>query len=393
VAEDTARCGGKLEPGWYQDEQALRRELAAHGSLAAAANAHGSEPGTLSKWWRRFGGEVLPTGRAAPSAKRYLGTLATGDTADLDERLLGALKRLGDTATVEDIADTLDVSPRRIRETLDKLGLKGYRVSEDASTVRLERHPTETGETHPADASLFDGDTFRFGVTSDIHTSSIAERLDAWEAAYDIFEQEGVRAVYDPGDLCDGLGIYRGQVSEVKHHTYEAQVDYAVDRHPRRDGITTYRISGNHDLEGEIGRIGADPVQAVANVRDDIQYLGRYSASVELPNGARMHLLHPMGGASYAASYRPQKIVESYEGGAKPNILLIGHYHRAGYFSTRGVQVLLAGTFQGPTTYSIRKAFGEPGFGFWIVECRLAEDASVVRFRPEWFPIYPGRTA
>ena len=238
---------------------------------------------------------------------------------------------------------------------------------------------------------MFDGDTVRFGITSDVHTSSTAERLDAWETAYSIFEREGIRTVYDAGDLIDGLGIYRRQVTEVKHHTYEAQVEHAVRVHPYRDGITTYGIWGNQDLEGDIGRIGADPVQAVCNQREDVKYLGRYSARVELPNGADIHLLHPMGGASYALSYKPQKIVESYEGGQKPSILVIGHWHRAGYFFTRGVHVLLGGTFQGPTTYSTRKAFGEPGFGFWIVECRLAEDGSVVGFRPEWLPYYQGR--
>ena len=98
-----------------------------------------------------------------------------------------------------------------------------------------------------------------------------------------------------------------------------------------------------------------------------------------------------MGGASYASSYRPQKIVEAYEGGQKPGILIIGHWHRTGYFPSRGVQVLLGGTFQGPTTYSVRKAFGAPGFGFWIVSCVLADDGSIVRFQPEWLPFYVGR--
>ncbi len=367
---------------WWHDPHKLEAAYAEHGTFERIEVALGVSVKTLRTWWKKHGlPPVQSGGRATPV--EIVGTD--------DSWLIEYLKRLGDEATVEQLADAADVSPRRVREALERLGEHGYRVREEAAAVRLDRVPTEPGETFQLSPKLFDGDVFRFGVTSDVHTSSDAERLDAWELAYDIFSDEGIEEVLDPGDLCDGLGIYRGQVSEVSNHTYEAQVEHAAAVHPARPGIVTRRIAGNHDLEGEFGRVGADPVQAVCNRRPDVEYLGRYSATVELPNGSTIHLLHPMGGASYALSYKPQKIVEGYELGAKPNILLIGHWHRAGYFFTRGVHTLLAGTFQGPTTYSIRKAFGEPGFGFWIVECRLAEDGSVVRFNPEWFPIYQGR--
>jgi len=203
-----------------------------------------------------------------------------------------------------------------------------------------------------------------------------------------VIAREGITTVYHPGDLVDGLGVYRTQNTEVLLHTYEDQIDHAEAVYPRHDGVTTYIISGNHDLEGDFGKAGADPVQAVANRRPDIEYLGRYSARVELPNGAEIHLLHPQGGGAYATSYRPQKIVEAYEGGDKPAILLVGHYHRVGYFPTRGVHTLLAGTFQGPTTFSTRKAMGAAGWGFYLVDCRLADDGSIVRFRPEFCPFY-----
>lgn len=370
------------ERGFWRDRNALVSAYNEVGSMADLAIAAGTTQKTLLEWWRRHDLPKLPKGERP---------LQVSITEQDDSWLLDLLKKNGDDATVTDLADAADVSPRRVRDALRRLDAAGFRVSEEESQVRLERLPRESGTTHKLSPKLFEGDVLRFGVTSDVHTSSHAERLDAWELAYDVFVDEGITDVFDPGDLCDGLGIYRGQVSEVVNHTYEAQVDHAEAVHPSRPGMVTHRISGNHDLEGEFGRVGADPVQAVANRREDIDYLGRYSAFVELPNGATMHLLHPMGGASYALSYKPQKIVEGYELGAKPNILLIGHWHRAGYFFTRGVHTLLAGTFQGPTTYSVRKAFGEPGFGFWIVECRLAEDGSVVRFRPEWFPVFQGR--
>lgn len=365
---------------WWRNPEIHDAEHAEHGTYAAIAAAHGVSVRTLLGWRVRLGLPKLPAG------PKIIRPDQVGD-----EWLLDVLKRLGDHASVAEIADAADVAPRRVREALERLGEAGYRVREESEDVRLERAPTETGERHVARPELFDGDLFRFAVVSDTHLGSKAERVAALKTAYEVIAREGITTVYHPGDLVDGLGIYRTQNTEVLQHTYEDQVEHACDAYPSQDGVQTYIIAGNHDLEGEYGKAGADPVQAVANRREDFTYLGRYSAFVDLPNGASLQMLHPMGGLSYATSYRVQKIIESYEGGEKPSILLVGHYHKVGWFPSRGIQALLAGTFQGPTTYSMRKAFGSPGWGFYIVDCRLADDGSVVRFRPEFFPFYLSR--
>lgn len=388
-----ACLGDTLPKFWWRSWDKLLHEYLAHGTLQDAGFAHGVGDQCLSDWWRRHKAEGKPLPdlpRGTPPQKKA--PVEVED--DADDWLLDALKQLGDDATVEQIADHAEVYPRRVREAADRLSAAGYRVelAADESTVRLSRAPTETRATYKATPELFDGDHVRFAVVSDVHLSSKAERPDALHTAYEIIAREGITVVYNPGDLVDGYGIYRTQNTEVLHHTYEDQVAHAVATYPKVEGVETFIIAGNHDLEGEFGKAGADPVQAVANQRDDITYLGRYSARVELPNGAVMEMLHPMGGASYALSYRPQKIVESYEGGEKPNILLIGHYHRAGDFPIRGVNVLLCGSFQGSTTYALRKAFGSPGFGFYLVDCRLADDGSVVRWRAEWMPFHLGRS-
>lgn len=372
-----------LPDKWWQDKETFVKVIDRYGGRpAAAAVATGVAANTLSKWRTRHGLPKLQPGTPPAIRPAY----------DDEASVLDALKRLGDETTIEQLADDLDMPPKRVRAALERAGQDGYRVETSSTEARITRFPTDTGERHALSPTLFDGDVMRFGVVSDVHLGSIAERPEALDAAYDVFEREGIADVFNPGDLVDGIGIFKGHVSELRFHTYEAQVDHAEATYPRRDGITTRIIGGNHDLEGDFGRAGADPVQAVCNRREDMVYLGRYSAVVELPNGATMQLLHPQGGASYAASYKPQKIAESYEAGSKPNILLIGHWHKTGYWMVRGIQTMLAGTFQGPTTYSTRKAMGEAGWGFWIVECRLADDGSVVRFKPEWLPFYPGRT-
>jgi predicted phosphodiesterase/transposase-like protein len=376
----------ELKGSWWKDKQTLNDVYRQYnGNLSEAARQIGGVTvQTLSKWWLKHGNDPQPGGRK-PQATPHVG-------APDDEAVLRALAACGDEGTIEQVADAADLSPRRVREALERLGHDGYRIEETETQARLKRFPTDTAERHTMSPRLFDGDVMRFGVVSDTHLGSDAERPEAIDVAYDIFEQEGIGDVFHVGDLVDGLGIYRTHNTEVKLHTYESQVNHATDVFPSRPSIHTRIIGGNHDLEGDFGKAGADPVQAVCNRRDDMTYLGRYSAEIELPNGATLQMLHPQGGASYATSYKPQKIAESYEGGTKPNVLLIGHWHRTGYFPVRGIQILMAGTFQGPTTFSIRKAMGSAGWGFWIVDCRLADDGSVVRFKPEWLPFYPGRS-
>lgn len=375
-AEDAA-------PFW-RDRERLKAEVAKHVTLDATSVAHGVSSRTLQIWWQRHGLPKFPPGpRIGPQSSR----VTTTDT----EWLLQAIKRLGDEASLEELANEADVSPRRIQEELERLGGMGFRISENTSTVTLDRSTATKAEHYKARPELFKGDLFRFAIVSDVHLGSKAERVDALITAYEVIAREGIQTVYNAGDLVDGLDIYKGQNNEIKFHTYESQVDHAVEVYPMQDGITTYFIGGNHDLEGEFGRAGADPVQAFSNQRSDVEYLGRYSAWIELPNGASMHLLHPQGGTSYAISYRAQKHVESYESGQKPSILILGHWHRCGWFPIRNVQTILAGTFQGPTPYSIRMAMGQPGWGFYIVDCYLADDGSIVRFKPEFFPFYLGR--
>ena len=49
----------------------------------------------------------------------------------------------------------------------------------------------------------------------------------------------------------------------------------------------------------------------------------------------KIMLMHPGGGTAYALSYRAQKIVQALPGGQKPDILAIGHYHKAEFIIER----------------------------------------------------------
>ena len=68
-----------------------------------------------------------------------------------------------------------------------------------------------------------------------------------------------------------------------------------------------------------------------------------------------MLVMHPGGGSAYATSYRPQKIVESFEGGEKPAVLLLGHYHKLSVNLVRNVWALQIGCTQDQTVFMRKK--------------------------------------
>jgi DNA-binding Lrp family transcriptional regulator len=389
VARDDRGSFAAIHPNPYQDGDRLVRAINDLGSRKRLADFHGVHHNVVNRWARELGLDIdalFPPRSPIPSAQGLAEPLVVED-----ERLLEVLRKLRNEASIEEIADAVDLSPRRVREALERLAEKGYRVSVGAAAVTLERvAPAPREQIHRA---LFDGDRIRFAVVSDTHLGSKEERLGELHLAYDMIAEEGIERVIHPGDLVCGKGIYTTQVRDVHKHTFDEQVAYAIAEYPARPGIRTTIVSGNHDLEGSFGRDGADPVRAVANARADFDYLGEYSAWIELLNGAYVHVLHPGGGAGYALSYKPQKLCEGYEAGRKPAMLLLGHYHRRGHFEARNIETFLCGTFEGSTNLAKRYGMGAPAVGFWILEATLADDASLVGIKSDWRPFYPGRTA
>lgn len=313
-----------------------------------------------------------------------------GAESELAQRARVLLKK---PRTIEQLADDLDVSPRRVREVLDDLREAGFRVPEpdEAQDGRIGFAPVQPSKNNVHKSlSLLDGNRIRFGVVSDTHLASKEQALDELNLAYDYFADNGITEVLHPGDLVAGLGIYPRQVNDLLLHTYEAQVEHAVAVYPRRDGITTRLIAGNHDVEGQIGRLGANPLIAVCNKRDDMEHLGDYHAHVQLPNDAYVKMVHGRGGGAYALSYKPQKYVEGLGQGRKPALILFGHWHVSGFFRHRKVGCLLAGCFEWQTELLVRLGL-MPDVGFWDVTLTLGEDGTVVRTQPVFLEFHQGR--
>jgi len=119
------------------------------------------------------------------------------------------------------------------------------------------------------------------------------------------------------------------------------------------------------------------------------EFLGEEQARVqfETPNGPwTLGLAHPGGGSAYALSYKPQKIIESLEGGTKPNMLAIGHFHKAEMMpSYRNVAGVQAGTFQRQTPFMVRGGLAAH-VGGWIIEVTVGDTHN--RVRGEFVAVY-----
>lgn len=371
--------------GFWHNPDELREQVETHNGFKPAARANGCSDYVLRKWWDKHG---LPPFVKAAGPGQWKSTPQTSREAADDSWLLAALRKRGDNASVEDLADHADVAPRKVREALERLGRDGYRVEQEADRVLLRRLPPPSDHVH---RMLFKGERVRFGVVSDTHLGSKKERLEELHYAYNVFRDEGIDTVYHGGDLVCGYGIFPGQANEVNLHTYEDQVEYAVENYPRVAGISTFMIAGNHDIEGVFGRVGANPVVAFCNQREDVTYAGDYRTTYELEQGTRIYNLHPKGGMGYAADYKIRKLAEGFEGGTKPHVMLVAHFHRRGAFEARGIQCVMTGCFEGGGSFGHRLGMSDPAVGFHIVDMTVADDGSVVRFNAEWWRFWAGR--
>lgn len=218
---------------------------------------------------------------------------------------------------------------------------------------------------------------FRFGAVSDNHLGSHYERLDVLNTLYDIFEERGINIVFNGGNWIEGESHFNK--ADVRIHGLTNQINYAVREYPYKKGIKTYFISGD-DHEGWYSQ------RNVLNIGDlwqserekagmyDLVHLGYLEADIRItrkedgfPQESWMRLMHPGGGSAYAWSYAAQKIVESFQGGEKPNILLIAHYHKFDYCTPRNVHAIQTMCTQDQSTF-MRKKKIEAALGGVVVE-------------------------
>lgn len=260
---------------------------------------------------------------------------------------------------------------------------------EEHPEVRLLRQQVEDLTRHIQTPQLhLDGVVQTFGIISDTHFGSVYSDHALLEFAYDVFEAAGAKTVLHSGDLLDGEKMYKGHEYEVSCAGADAQVSLCVEHYPNRSGITTYFIDGNHD-RSFWKRSGVNTGSKIAQRREDMVYLGYMESDIVIGEGdckATVRLFHGEDGSgSYAISYRPQRYVSELPSGTKPDILIMGHYHKAEQLFYRGVTTFQAGTTQRQTPFMRGRRLAA-AVGFWLIRVTVGPHR-IVKVRSEFYPV------
>jgi hypothetical protein len=286
---------------------------------------------------------------------------------------------------LESLAERCETTPGKALDALLALQKSGTNLHQAGSLWSVQRHP-EAGavackpyKTHP------DG-TFIFGAMGDTHLCSKYARLDVLTDLYRRFSDAGVDRVFHTGNWIDGES-HAKNLHDIDVHGMDRQIHYMADVYPKVEGITTYAVAGN-DHEGWYGQREGIDIGRHAEMlmhkagRTDWIHLGFMEAFIPIvhpvsKSQSMLLVMHPGGGSSYAVSYTSQKIAESFEGGEKPAMTLLGHYHKMEYLRTRNVRMVQTGCTQDPTPWSRAKRLRYE-LGGWIVRGRLDKDTGAI---------------
>ena len=241
-------------------------------------------------------------------------------------------------------------------------------------------------EPNIVDANWDGTKSITFGLIGDTQFGSKYAQITYLHEFYDICAKEGVTDIYHTGDITDGLKMRPGHEYELYTISADEMRDDVVKNYPKIYGVTTHFITGNHDAS-LYKHVGYDIGQAIANQRDDLDYLGRDCALVHLTPNCTLELRHPWDGTAYAISYKPQKMIEAMESDSKPNILAIGHYHKAEYIFYRNVHCFQTGCFQGQTPFTRGKGISVH-LGGWIITIKVGKDGYIKAISPIFIPFY-----
>ena len=226
--------------------------------------------------------------------------------------------------------------------------------------------------------------TLRFAVMGDTQFGSKYAQITHLHNFYDLCEREGIKDVYHTGDITDGLKMRPGHEYELYVISADEMRDDVVKNYPKRDGITTHFITGNHDAS-LYKHVGYDIGRAIAEKRPDMKYLGRDCAIVNLTPNCTLELRHPWDGTAYAISYKIQKMIEAMEADSKPNILAVGHYHKQEHIFYRNVHALQTACFQSQTPFTRGRGISVM-MGGYIVQIRVDENGYIQGISPEFVP-------
>jgi len=294
---------------------------------------------------------------------------------------------------LRELADEHDVSPKKILAAIKQLRERnilldtftdgGFKLAKDMApakprTIDLSKHREVE---------------YPIGFVADTHLGSKYERNDVLNALYDRFSAYGIETVYHGGNWIDGE--FRFNKYDIYVNGFEAQIKNFIEKYPQRKGMETSIISGD-DHEGwyvqrehiNVGKTLVDRAREAG--RKDLVDLGYMEADVEYKQQggkSTIRVIHAGGGSAYAVSYTSQKYAESLQGGEKPSIVLVGHFHKFDWSYPREVHIIQGGTTCDQTPY-MRKRKLQAHVGGCILWVKQNDIGIFTSVKVEWIPFY-----
>lgn len=300
--------------------------------------------------------------------------------------------------TVAELEQATHTSTQTIHNYLSYLEKSGYALRRELFQDNAIVYFVQTQST--SNSNIIIGEKSKIKVTkkilciSDTHSGNKAFNKKGLNQILDTaYKEYGVTECFHSGDLCDGYGVYAGQLNDLQYWKEDDQVDNIAEvlsKYP----FKYYIISGNHDAVWE--KHGSpSPVKQLALKMSNVVASSEVMADV-LYYGVLLRLIHGDGGGTYAITYPLQKYLRNLLGGGgltvpingsdyKLSILQFGHTHRLVLDDEYSVIGFCPGNFLYPTAFTTRKGLVGP-HGGWVMELDIC-DGEILKFAAHWLRV------
>lgn len=285
--------------------------------------------------------------------------------------------------SLEEISQAWGISLEETALYLLRLEEEGLPIEVSGDKIRIRPEPADPHSV-PKYTLSTDKPRIRIGIVSDTHGGSRQEQLRALHEFYDRAIAMGVRTFIHAGDIAHGMKVYRGQEVDLKIWGYGAQLRHILQTYPRRPGVKTYFILGNHDEDYLKSGFG-DPGSYLSQNREDLVYLGPYQADLEI-DGFRIRLQHGAKNVPYALSYHLQRYISNLPLQNRPHVFVLGHYHSYAQINYQSVFGILPMSFMGPNLLSSRLGL-ETTIGGIILDIEIDGHMKITQFQVLTFEV------
>jgi predicted phosphodiesterase len=207
----------------------------------------------------------------------------------------------------------------------------------------------------------------KYGYFSDAHIGEKHFDEPLFLQMVEHFNDEKVEFIVDAGDHLEGMSGREGHIYELQDIGFNPQMNHAVKLYSKFVS-PIFGIDGNHDLWYKSkNSAGVVPGEVLEARVPNYTHLGEWEGDLDVGSGKNkvwIKLFHSNDGTAYADSYKLQKLIESFTGGEKPNIVHSGHYHKAIALFRRNVWGFESGTLCGQSQFMRgKKLQAHKGYG------------------------------